>query len=88
MDRRGHTTCQECENNNNHKDDNLSRRRNVELREPETQEFIRLNVNVFQTQYSKNFYNDVAKSGEYSKLAYVGNQLAGGIGVRIQVNTW
>ena len=61
--------------------------KNVELREPETQEFMQLNVNVFQTQYSKNFYNDVIKSGEYSKLAYVGNQLAGGVGVRIQLNT-
>ena len=64
-----------------------NRLQNIELREPDRQEFIRLNVNVFQTQYSKNFYNDVAKSGELSKLAYVNNQLAGGIGVRIQLNT-
>ena len=86
---RGGSTCLECKNNNHHNNgDKVPRRRNIELRQPETEDFIRLNVNVFQTQYSKNFYNDVAKSGEYSKLAYVDNQLAGGIGVRIQLNPW
>ena len=73
--------CEECNKLNGRT------RRKIELREPETSEFIRLNINVFQTQYSKNFYNDVAKSGEFSKLAYVGNQLAGGIAVRIQNNS-
>jgi len=60
--------------------------RRVELREPATSEFRRLNADVFDTQYTQNMYNDCVKSGELSKLAYVDNQLAGGIGVRIQFN--
>lgn len=87
MERRGETTCVDCQNNNNINNNTMPIwRRGVELREPETSEFIRLNVAVFQTKYSNNFYNDVAKSGELSKLAYVENQLAGGVAVRIQPN--
>ena len=86
MEDRDQVTCQKTQNDFYNDDSKRTRCRLVELREPEIAEFVRLNVNVFETQYSRNYYNDIIKSGEYSKLAYAGNELTGGIAVRIQVN--